>query len=251
MAKQHSIDLIGDDNAGNDDQDDESWMISYLDVLTLIIAFFVLLLALTEPQVDDSEVPVPERSVSQSGGEPAVEAEPLPEGDGGEQTGDSALQDGSGVLPQSDTIELTDSQQNMAATLGSLQLQGVEAIAGNEGITLRIPDNLLFNSGEAALSLDGMLLMEDLQALLELFEGEVSVEGHTDSLPIQTPAFPSNWELSSARAISVVRFLDEGGMDVSRLRAVGYAETRPLQSNASAEGRAANRRVELVLRESD
>ncbi|EWG98544.1 hypothetical protein Q427_29990 [Halomonas sp. BC04] len=85
--------------------------------------------------------------------------------------------------------------------------------------------------------------------MLGAFEGDVSVEGHTDSIPIATARFPSNWELSSARAIAVLRYLAELGIDIERLRAVGYAETRPLESNDSAEGRAMNRRVELLLKQ--
>lgn len=77
----------------------------------------------------------------------------------------------------------------------------------------------------------------------------VSVEGHTDNVPINTTQFPSNWELSAARAISVVRLLQQQGINGQRLRAIGYADSLPLQSNDTVEGRAANRRVNLVLSE--
>jgi chemotaxis protein MotB len=77
----------------------------------------------------------------------------------------------------------------------------------------------------------------------------ISVEGHTDNIPISTAQFPSNWELSAARAISVVRLLQQRGIDGQRLRAIGYADSLPLQSNDTAEGRAVNRRVNLVLSE--
>lgn len=89
-----------------------------------------------------------------------------------------------------------------------------------------------------------------LQQLVPVFNSSqhnVVVVGHTDSVPISSARFPSNWELSSARAGSVVRYLQANGVDGRRLRAVGYADTQPLADNASAEGRARNRRVELVL----
>lgn len=120
---------------------------------------------------------------------------------------------------------------------------------GQEGITLRIDDNLLFDSGQAALTLQGQQVLASLKEVLEGFEGTISVEGHTDSIPIATARFPSNWELSSSRAIAVLRYLTEIGITPERMRAVGYAETRPLASNDSQEGRAANRRVELLLKQ--
>lgn len=77
----------------------------------------------------------------------------------------------------------------------------------------------------------------------------ISVEGHTDNIPISTAQFPSNWELSAARAISVVRLLQQRGIEGQRLRAIGYADSLPLRSNDTAEGGAVNRRVNLVLSE--
>lgn len=94
-----------------------------------------------------------------------------------------------------------------------------------------------------------MLLIRQLIQLLADFEGEISIEGHTDNMPINTARFPSNREMSSARAISVLKFLEQDGIAANRMRAIGYAETRPLQDNDFEPGRAANRRVELILRE--
>lgn len=246
MLPRHDIELIGAETMGSEDSDSEGWMINYLDVLTLIIAFFVVIITLTDPRVDQPQALPPELAFEEeyeASGD-SEEQEPAP------REGQSVLPDGLGVLPDQPAVTgLSASQQNMLEAMNNLELQGVEAIAGSEGITLRIPDNLLFESASAELTLEGMLFMEELQDLFEQFTGEISVEGHTDSQPIQTTQFPSNWELSTARAISVVRFLAEGGIGMERLRAVGYAETRPLARNITAEGRARNRRVELVLRE--
>ncbi|EWH01296.1 OmpA/MotB family protein [Halomonas sp. BC04] len=130
-----------------------------------------------------------------------------------------------------------------------LDIEGVSVAEGQQGITLRIDDNLLFSSGQADLTAQGREVLGSLREVLGAFEGDVSVEGHTDSIPIATARFPSNWELSSARAIAVLRYLAELGVGIERLRAVGYAETRPLESNDTAEGRAMNRRVELLLKQ--
>ena len=133
-------------------------------------------------------------------------------------------------------------------SLNALDLQGVNATPGREGLTLRIADNLLFDSAQAELMTEGMLLIRQLIQLLADFKGQISIEGHTDNIPISTERFPSNWELSSARAISVLKFLEQDGIVANRMRAIGYAETQPLQNNDSAQGRAVNRRVELILR---
>ncbi|HBN14351.1 MAG TPA: flagellar motor protein MotB [Pseudohongiella sp.] len=166
-------------------------------------------------------------------------------GNSGETNPDA---DATGTNEQS-TEDYEERYGDLEDSLNALSLQGVDATPGTEGLTLRIADNLLFDSGEAELRYEGMILISQLTEVLEAFSGNISVEGHTDNIPISTPRFPSNWELSSARAISVLRFLESDGIDPSRMRAIGYADTQPLQSNASAEGRAGNRRVELVLRE--
>ncbi|MBH8579876.1 OmpA family protein [Bisbaumannia pacifica] len=126
-------------------------------------------------------------------------------------------------------------------------LEGVEISPVAEGLNLRIQDRLLFDSATAELSEAGRELIARLVAIIQRYEGTVSVEGHSDDRPIFTDRFPSNWELSSSRAIAILRQLEEAGVAASRLRAIGYGATRPLADNASAEGRAANRRVEVIV----
>ncbi|WP_355660192.1 flagellar motor protein MotB [Halomonas salifodinae] len=142
-------------------------------------------------------------------------------------------------------------QEEVSARLGEARelpsLEGVEISPVAEGLNLRIQDRLLFDSATAELSEAGRELIERLVAIIQRHEGTVSVEGHSDDRPIFTDRFPSNWELSSARAIVILRQLERAGVDASRLRAIGYGETRPLADNDSPEGRAANRRVEVIV----
>lgn len=196
---------------------DDGWTTSYLDVLTLLLTLFVLLLALAPTGSRDA----PADSVSVA----SLENVPLP---------------GYGLKPLN---------AGLAPRIEQLDIPGVSVTQGQSGVTLRIDDSLLFDSGQAALTAQGQGVIDHLGALLTDFDGEISVEGHTDDVPISTARFPSNWELSSARAIAVVRFLERQGLEASRLRAVGYADTRPMASNASIDGRRANRRVELLLRQ--
>ncbi|MGP8289854.1 OmpA/MotB family protein [Vreelandella zhanjiangensis] len=201
-------------------ESDESWLTSYLDVLTLLITLFVLLLALSPPGGSEAD---------EGGGVSTSMEESLPP---------ATL--ASGIYPQHSGL-----QPKMAA----LNIPGVSVSQGQGGVTLRIDDNLLFPSGEAVLTAQGQGVIESLIEALAIFDGQISVEGHTDNLPIATPRFPSNWELSAGRAIAVMRHLERQGVAISRMRAVGYADTQPMESNATPAGRAANRRVELLLRQ--
>ncbi|GGC96037.1 OmpA/MotB family protein [Vreelandella lutescens] len=202
-------------------ESDESWLTSYLDVLTLLITLFVLLLALTPPGGGEGSDSDAMRAAS------AVMSLPL-----------ASL--ATGIHPRHDGL-----QPQMAG----LNIPGVSVSQGQEGVTLRIDDSLLFPSGNDVLTPQGQVVLERLSSVLETFDGQISVEGHTDNVPITTVRFPSNWELSAGRAIAVVRQLERQGIAISRMRAVGYADTQPMESNATSEGRAANRRVELLLRQ--
>ena len=118
------------------------------------------------------------------------------------------------------------------------------------GLVIRVlTDDLLFASGQATLESKASGLLGEIAQLLNLDQTHpISVEGNTDNIPIHSAQFPSNWELSTARASTVVRFLISHGVGASRLTASGNAEERPYDSNATAVGRARNRRVEIVMR---
>ena len=105
----------------------------------------------------------------------------------------------------------------------------------------------MFHSGDAELSSEGSELLDQLVLILSDTDRQISIEGHTDNLPIATSRFPSNFDLSSGRADTVVRFLLSRNMRADRLRAIGYADIRPLADNATSEGRAKNRRVNIVV----
>lgn len=127
----------------------------------------------------------------------------------------------------------------------------VEVTTRPGAVNLEISDNILFPPASATLSSAGQALLEQLAAILRTLPYTVSVEGHTDNVPIHTPQYPSNWELSSARAAMVTRKLIDQGVASGRLRAIGYGDTRPRADNTHAEGRAKNRRVTFVLQVED
>lgn len=125
---------------------------------------------------------------------------------------------------------------------------GLEAEITNRGIQLILNDRLLFSSGSAQLSADGLQLLERVGKAVKPFNRFIRVEGHTDDVPIETKRYPSNWELSAARAINVVKFfINEAGFSPAIVSAAGYGSSRPRAGNDSAEDRAKNRRVEIIL----
>lgn len=212
--------------AGQNDGDGDGWLTSYLDVLTLLITLFVLLLSMAGNGQAESGSRFAGPAVS-----PAAYA--------------ASLAVAGGMVPGA--AGLKPRQQGLQPRFKGLEMEGVSVAEGAGGITLRIDDNLLFASGRARLTPGGEQVLQGMVETLQTFDGRISIEGHTDNLPIATSRFPSNWELSTGRAISVLRHLAKSGLPEARLRAIGYADTRPLESNDSREGRAANRRVELLL----
>jgi chemotaxis protein MotB len=116
-------------------------------------------------------------------------------------------------------------------------------------MVVELPDNVLFDSGQAELKPEGAATLAEVASVLASIEGRVfQIAGHTDNVPIRSRRFPSNWELSTARAVVVARYLiDNGNMTADRISAAGYADTVPIESNDTEEGRARNRRIEIVL----
>jgi chemotaxis protein MotB len=202
------------------DNDEESWLIIYLDVITLLLVFFVVLMTMMDWGDGGKGGPTAQSGAGYrhsappgtAGNDLAAEAEPT-----ANQFADDAF--GSNVE--------------------------VMAIAGV--VRLRINSEILFASGEAELTTQGLAVISGLAAALVARREIITVEGHTDTVAIETTRFPSNWELSTARATRVVRALIASDITPDRLRATGYADTRPIADNATPEGRSLNRRVELLL----
>lgn len=275
----------------NVDRSEESdgWMLSYLDLLTLLLVLFVLLLAMrgVVPQEDASASTLPVSSataavmvspltlaamdrlspvqavpVSTIGVFPWLAASPAPPPPW-QMLSTPAASDSrtptrvdvqaalavmiplqKSALP---TEEETPSDEVMAMDHRLAGIEGVQVTRERERTILRIEDRLLFPSADIDISGQGSVLLDRLLPALKDFDGEISVEGHTDSRTISNDRFPSNWELSVGRATAVLRYLSRGGVKASQLRAIGYGPTRPLAGNDTETGRAQNRRVELVL----
>jgi chemotaxis protein MotB len=115
-------------------------------------------------------------------------------------------------------------------------------------MVVELSENILFDSGKSDLKKEGQEALTQVASVLaSIANRDFQIAGHTDNIPIKSSKFPSNWELSTARSVTVARFLAEKGVDPSRLSAAGYADTQPVASNAEKEGRQQNRRIEIVL----
>lgn len=140
-------------------------------------------------------------------------------------------------------------QQRLTKTIDEFGLNNDVNIKITQGYAqLEIQDNVLFKSSEAGLTASGGALLKRLTPLLKQSVGLILIEGHTDNIPIKTPQFPSNWELGSSRATSVLHFLVLQQLDSSRLRAITYADTMPIADNSTPEGREKNRRVNILIK---
>jgi chemotaxis protein MotB len=115
-------------------------------------------------------------------------------------------------------------------------------------MVVELAENILFDSGRADLKKEGEEALAQVASVLNTIPNrDFQIAGHTDNIPIKSAKFPSNWELSTARAVEVTRFLAEKGVDTARLSAAGYADTQPVAANTEPEGRKQNRRIEIVL----
>ena len=140
-------------------------------------------------------------------------------------------------------------QKQLSEKLAELHLDELISLEVKQGFAqLQIQDNILFDTAKAELTEQGKSLLQRLLPLLHQSIGLIFIEGHTDDRPIATDQFPSNWELSSARATSVLRFLVSQQLAKNRLRAVSYADTMAIADNETEAGRSQNRRVSILLR---
>lgn len=243
--------------------EEETWLITYLDVMTLLLVMLVVMLAFSEPIARKPPLGRPE---AQGQGAPSV-GQPLPGGGGsivppvglpaatpgpGAHPSEQRAPDAPSTAPGGPASPSSASSSSGASAAPMVPLgdlgKDIEVLVRDEGVSFRIPSEVLFASGEATLTPSGLAVIDRLlPAMNRVPDYTIVVEGHTDNVPIQTARFPSNWELSAARASSVVRHLEARGLNPTRLRATGYADTRPLAANDTPEGRALNRRVEITL----
>jgi chemotaxis protein MotB len=210
------------------------WLTTFNDLMTLLLVFFVMLFAMSSTDGERMR----RLQAALQGGQGLLE--------GG--TGISGEPGPPGPRPAA-PAEGGEPAIDPAALLGLAAAAGIAADLGDGGeVRLRLDNQVLFPFGRAEILPAGLEAIGRLGRLLAPLPVEIQVEGHTDNLPIRTERYPSNWELSTARAVTVLKALAEGGqVDPRRLSAVGYGASRPLGPNGSEAQRAANRRVQIIV----
>lgn len=231
----------------------ERWLVSYADFITLLFAFFVVLFASsqTDKHKQDQLARAIQNAFIEMGiFDPHSKLPPLDDRA-------SSLSDSSGKPNPLDLMAQANANQedfttlrNQLSKLLSKEIDGhsVEIYEDGDGLVISLREAGFFDSGSAVVRSSTLPVLDRIAQSLAKSNHNLRIEGHTDNVPIHTIAFSSNWELSTERATAIARiFLQETDMDPARLSAAGYAQYHPIASNATAEGRAKNRRVDVIV----
>ncbi|MCK5880492.1 MAG: flagellar motor protein MotD [Sinobacterium sp.] len=251
----------------------EAWAIPFGDLMTLLLAFFVVMYAISS--VNEGKYRAASASMHAAfSGLPRTVA-PIqvgtnantttaPEVNMGQQIDrestiempksaamvddmdDSSESANIGIYEDENSLELME--EELREVLSDLIIDNViQVTSSKDWIEVRIKSDLLFKSGQSELTPAALSSMQRFINVMNKFSNRMKVEGHTDNVPIKTWQFKSNWELSSARAISVVHLMQQEGINPRRLRVIAFGETKPIISNETIAGRQKNRRVNIII----
>ncbi len=197
----------------------ERWAIPYADFITLMFTFFAALYSLST--VDHAKLEKFSTSLNKAF---QVIENPIP-------------------VVIDEESQIVEAFKKVTGELKELSLR-----SDSRGVVITIPGTFLFRSGSAELKKQAYPVLDKIVAALREVPGQVSIEGHTDNVPVRGGRYSSNWELSTARAASVLHYFVSKGLDPYRFSIAGYGEYRPIATNDTEEGRAKNRRVEIVVK---
>lgn len=197
----------------------EEWLTTFADMMTLLMTFFVLLFSMST--IDPVKL---------------------------QQFGESLGTEEGSTRPSEKLVSLSEISRDIQQVIVQEELGSmVQVSMTSRGVTMGIASDLAFGVGSADLSGQIQDFLSRLIPTMQQATYNIAVEGHTDNVPIRSPRFPSNWELSASRASAVIRFLVEEGVAADKLRAIGYGDTRPKASNDTEAGRSKNRRVDITF----
>ena len=231
-----------------DHDNHERWMVSYADFITLLFAFFVVMYALSSVNegkyrvLSDSMVTAFRNvNINTSSQIPLMTIPPI-------QIQKSTAVRAQEAARQKQRDKMPNVAKDIMEVMAPLIEQGkVRVIETSRGVSIEINDSILFSPGQALLQPPLVKAMQGIAEVLAPTDFPVIIEGHTDNVPIRNAQFPSNWELSAVRATTVLRLFADAGVAAERLTAIGYADTRPVEPNLLADGRARNRRVTILI----
>ena len=229
---------------------DESWLVPYADILTLLLALFIVLFASAD--ANKTKFNALAQSLSSAfSGSPSVfdnNRTIVPEVDVSSPD-QSKAEAGKEQAHLKETVQLLEVKKVLDQYIQKNNLVGdLNTVLTDDGLMIRIKDSALFTSGSADLRPDSQRFGAEIATMLSALSQQIVISGHTDNEPINTREFPSNWELSSKRSINFMKFLlSQGKLQPERFSAIGYGEYRPRASNNTPEGHSKNRRVEVLI----
>ena len=226
----------------------ERWLVSYADFITLLFAFFVVMYSVSS--VNEGKY----RTVSDSIKAALNPVNSIPSSRLPFSIGDTKPKM---IPPETDSINdpVIRRMRELVTRIHPIlkgDIADVKIVeTGHGSIMISLPESILFGSGEARVRPEALPFLKAMAAILIEMDRHIRVLGHTDNVPIRTAQFPSNWELSAVRAVVVVRIFSElYDVPISHLSAIGFADSKPIATNDTPEGRTKNRRVEIIILES-
>lgn len=220
----------------------ERWLLTYADLITLLLAFFVIMYALSNADV--RKFLLLRGSLQQAFNVGVLQGETVASiVSSGEFSVEGEVP--SITEPQASQVQ---SQVQLLQDQDTLFKDVIQFVGQRpEGLVVSLSGTLAFLSGSADLTPEGVAALTELAEILRPVDNDLRIEGHTDSIPPGSARFPTNWELGAARAVTIVRFLEREGIAPYRLSAFGYGEYRPIAGNESPRDRALNRRADIVI----
>jgi chemotaxis protein MotB len=217
-------------------EDEAKWLCTFNDLMTLLLTFFVLLFSMSS--LDFGKMKAFQTSLQSALG--ILESGEMTEVAIIEKLQHQAVGEG----PKAEAGE-----EETEAFVNAMSAEsGVGVTVTEKTVTIVLEDTILYESGEALINPEAYTILDKIAVWMNKVPFPVRIEGHTDNIPIKTDRYPSNWELSTARAVNVLKyFVAAGGIAPARCSAAGYGASRPLQSNETPEGMRKNRRVEFIL----
>ncbi|RDY28932.1 chemotaxis protein MotB [Romboutsia weinsteinii] len=218
-----------------DDIDANSWLTTYSDTITLLLTFFILLYSMSV--IDNEKLKQVSGALhSELTGRPLLV-----------ENIDEVVDGVEPMIPEQSDYESLVEKVNIILSENDLQ-DAVKIREEDRGVALQLEESILFDQGNADLKEGSKTILDVISDILPKLDNQIVVEGHTDNVPINSSRYASNWELSTARSVNVLRyFVEQKNFEPTRLSATGYGEYRPLVENTSDENKSINRRVDIVI----
>lgn len=222
-------------------ENNERWLLTYSDLITLLMIFFVVLFASSNVDKQKFKTLAESMNSAMGGGQHIIG-----DTDSNSMTDSNSIQE---TVQQSETDKLAELKKQLDTYLQQNNMDSATSVDISErGLVVTLNNSLFFDPGKADIRLDSEDKLVQIGKILNQMDNYIRVEGHTDNVPISNAMFHSNWQLSSVRAANVVEVLiNKAGMTPQKLSTIGYGEYRPIADNNTPEGRQRNRRVELVV----